>query len=242
MYAGMALTTAIALVGNWTIAAPVSVAGGLMPFAVLETVTPPLIVLGIGYVLKGRMLYAIEGRTAAQRVHTAALDAWQHALDHAEDHPQWGRYYVQALKDAIARANNRGNAKEARAALTDAQWRDLVLRELHADRVLAGLYDAVQTTHATTHALPEHAGGADASMHRHAGGANGTHAHARAHASNNAGVRTGEFADAVKERGGEWVATCPYCQREFSKANEQAARMALTAHKRGCTVAEGLEN
>jgi hypothetical protein len=128
LYASMGIATAIALVGNVQVALP-----GHMdsPFAWLEAIAPPLLVLSTAYVLKEQLLDAIETRHANERAYQEAVNLWQSATADPESHPHWMQFYANALRDAIRKANNR--RKDALAELTTADWRALVYRELQAD-------------------------------------------------------------------------------------------------------------
>ena len=128
LYASMGIATAIALVGNVQVALP-----GHMhsPFAWLEAIAPPLLVLSTAYVLKEQLLVAIETRHANERAYQEAVNLWQSATADPERHPHWMQFYANTLRDTIRKANNR--RKEALAELTTADWRALVYRELQAD-------------------------------------------------------------------------------------------------------------
>lgn len=128
LYASMGIATAIALVGNVQVALP-----GHMhsPFAWLEAIAPPLLVLSTAYVLKEQLLDAIETRHANERAYQEAVNLWQTATADPESHPHWMQFYANALRDALRKANNR--RKDALAQLTTADWRALVYRELQAD-------------------------------------------------------------------------------------------------------------
>ena len=124
----MALATILALTGNIQV--------GLLghtgsPFAWLEAMAPPVIVLSTAYVLKEQILEAIEHRHTTERTYQTALNEWHKATAHPEDHPQWSQLYANALRDALSRANNR--RQETLAALTTADWRALVYRELQTE-------------------------------------------------------------------------------------------------------------
>ncbi|MFW5696628.1 MAG: hypothetical protein ACOCXR_02465 [Phototrophicaceae bacterium] len=128
LYASMGIATAIALVGNVQVALP-----GHMhsPFAWLEAIAPPLLVLSTAYVLKEQLLIAIETRHANERAYQEAVNLWQSATVDPERHPHWMQFYANALRDAIRKANSR--RKDALAELTTADWRAMVYRELQAD-------------------------------------------------------------------------------------------------------------
>lgn len=128
LYASMGIATAIALVGNVQVALP-----GHMhsPFAWLEAIALPLLVLSTAYVLKEQLLDAIETRHANERAYQEAVNLWQSATADPESHPHWMQFHANALRDAVRKANNR--RKDALAGLTTADWRALVYRELQAD-------------------------------------------------------------------------------------------------------------
>ncbi len=129
LYASMSLTTAVSLVGNIQIALP---GHEHSPFAWLEAVVPPLIVLSTAYVLKGQLLDTIEQRYTHERAYQTALAEWQAATADPERHPQWSQCYANALRDALRHTNAR--RQESLATLTTADWRSLVYRELQSER------------------------------------------------------------------------------------------------------------
>ena len=128
LYTSMGIATAIALVGNVQVALPGHVES---PFAWLEAIAPPLLVLSTAYVLKEQMLEAIELRHANERAYQEAINQWQQAAASPETHPQWMQFYANALRDALRKTNNR--RKEVLESLSTADWRALVYRELQAD-------------------------------------------------------------------------------------------------------------
>jgi hypothetical protein len=128
LYISMGIATLIALVGNVQIALPGHVES---PFAWLEAIAPPLLVLSTAYVLKEQMLEAIELRHANERACQEAVNEWQQATVNPEGHSQWMQFYANALRDSLRKANNR--RREVLETLTTADWRGLVYRELQAD-------------------------------------------------------------------------------------------------------------
>lgn len=141
LYASMSLTTAVSLVGNIQIALP---GHEHSPFAWLEAIVPPLIVLSTAYVLKGQLLETIEHRHAHERAYQTALAEWQAATADPEQHPQWSQFYANALRDALRHANAR--RQETLAALTTADWRSLVYRELQSEKWYEDVGDAASPT------------------------------------------------------------------------------------------------
>jgi hypothetical protein len=74
LYASMGISTILALTGNIQI----SLIGHTeSPFAWLESIAPPLLVLSTAYVLKEQVLGAIEMRHANEQAFQAALADWQ---------------------------------------------------------------------------------------------------------------------------------------------------------------------
>ncbi len=118
----------MALGGNVQLALP---GYAYSPFAWLEAVTPPLLVLATSFILKEQLLGAIETRHANERSFQTALADWQAATASPEDHPAWAQFYANALRDELRRANYR--RQEILAALTTADWRALVYRELQTE-------------------------------------------------------------------------------------------------------------
>ena len=91
-----------------------------------------MLVLSTAYVLKEQVLEAIERRHADERAFQTILSEWQAATSNPEKHPQWSRFYANALRDALNKANYR--RQEALTALTIADWRMLIFRELQTER------------------------------------------------------------------------------------------------------------
>jgi hypothetical protein len=124
----MGIATILALTGNIQTALP---GHAQSPFAWLEAVTPPLIVLSTAYVLKEQVLESIEQRHADERAFQSALAEWQAATAEPEQHPQWSQFYANALRDALLKANSR--RKEALSEMAIGDWRLAVYRETQAD-------------------------------------------------------------------------------------------------------------
>lgn len=129
LYLSMAISTILALTGNIQTALPGHTKS---PFAWLEAVTPPLLVLSTAYVLKEQVLETIEQRHADERAFQAVLVQWQAATANPEQHPNWPQVYANALRDALLKANSR--RKEAVGDMTVDDWRLVVYRETRADR------------------------------------------------------------------------------------------------------------
>jgi hypothetical protein len=91
-----------------------------------------LLVLSTAYVLKEQLLEAIEHRHANERTYQMALNEWHKATAHPESHPQWSQFHANALRDMLSKTNNR--RQETLAALTTADWRVLVYRELQTEQ------------------------------------------------------------------------------------------------------------
>jgi len=128
LYGSMGIATGIALIGNVQVALP----GHLeSPFAWLEAIAPPLLVLSTAYVLKEQMLEAIELRHATERAYQEAINDWQRATVNPEAHSRWMQFYANALRDALRKVNSR--KREVLEMLSQADWRALVYRELQAD-------------------------------------------------------------------------------------------------------------
>jgi hypothetical protein len=86
LYTSMAISTILALTGNIQTALPGHTKS---PFAWLEAVAPPLLVLSTACVLKEQVLETIEQRHADERAFQAALADWQAATADLEQHTNW---------------------------------------------------------------------------------------------------------------------------------------------------------
>lgn len=128
LYASMGIATLISLTGNIQLALP-GHAGS--PFAWLEAVAPPLLVLSTAYVIKEQLLHSIQQRHLNEQAFQQALTDWQLATHTPETHPRWAQFYANALRDALRKTNAR--RQELLQTMTTADWRAAVVRELHAD-------------------------------------------------------------------------------------------------------------
>jgi len=124
----MMIATAIALVGNVQISLPNHTNS---PFAWLESIAPPLLVLSTAYVMKEQILETIEIRHANERAFQVALGEWQVATAMPEEYPTWMQFYANALQDALRKANAR--RKETLNQMTIEDWRLAVGHEMRAD-------------------------------------------------------------------------------------------------------------
>jgi hypothetical protein len=124
----MGIATIIALTGNVQLALP---GHENSPFAWLEAVAPPLLVLSTAYVIKEQLLDSIQQRHANERAFQEALVAWQIATGDPEAHPRWSQFHANALRDALRKANAR--RQETLHDMTTADWRAAVYRELQAE-------------------------------------------------------------------------------------------------------------
>jgi hypothetical protein len=129
LYTSMAISTILALTGNIQISLPGHTQS---PFAWLEAVAPPLIVLSTAYVLKEQALESIEQRHADERAFREALAEWQTDTASPELHPLWVQFYANALRDALRKANNR--RQETLGQMTQDDWRVAVTREMQSER------------------------------------------------------------------------------------------------------------
>jgi hypothetical protein len=124
----MMLATIISLVGNVQLALP---GHENSPFAWLEAIAPPIIVLATAYVIKEQILDSIEIRHANERAFQAALEDWKVTTSTPEDHPAWSQFHANALQDALRKTNVR--RKEMLDQMTIGDWRMAVSREMRAD-------------------------------------------------------------------------------------------------------------
>jgi len=124
----MALATIISLVGNVQTALP---GHENSPFAWLEALAPPIIVLATAYVIKEQILEAIEIRYANEQAFQTALDDWRLVTAMPEDYPLWMQFYANALQGALRKTNAR--RKESLSQMTVEDWRLAVTREMRAD-------------------------------------------------------------------------------------------------------------
>lgn len=227
--------TAVAIVGNLQIVTPWAMQGSFTflpdalqnPFAWLEALFPPCAVLVMAHVLKHQLLDAEYARQERKRAFENALQAWETAMSaDPEKHPEWQRFYANALRDAIRAKNARVTvAREMLPALSKADWRALVYRELDNENWYEA--PAMPTVH-EAFALPD-ASAVEVQIEDAP----------RKHTPNNAGQTTDEITSAMEnafEDASGLHVHCPYCNREFVKPTRDSVRLALTAHLRGCAA------
>jgi hypothetical protein len=101
------------------------------PFAWLESIAPPLLVLSTAYVLKEQVLETIEQRHADEQAFQTILAEWQSSTVEPEQHPKWEQFYANALRDALFKAN--GRRQEILNSMSIEDWRASVYREMRAD-------------------------------------------------------------------------------------------------------------
>jgi hypothetical protein len=134
----------MALVGNWVVQQPDDL------FGWLETIAPPLAVLFMALVGERLILESIAARYENERAYQAALADWRNRTADPEASPHWKAAYANAIKAAITTANSSGTGMTARRELINsmsaADWRPLLLRELHADRWADGIDAAQEAT------------------------------------------------------------------------------------------------
>lgn len=134
LFGSMTIASAIALVGNAQIALP---GHWRNPFAYLEALAPPVLVLSVSWVLKEQLLHAVGRRHANEQAYQTALADWSAATSEPERSPRWPGSYANALRQVLMDANGRGagamRRRELMAALTAEDWRGLVYLEMQAD-------------------------------------------------------------------------------------------------------------
>jgi hypothetical protein len=124
----MAVSTILALTGNIQTALPGHTKS---PFAWLEAIAPPLLVLSTAYVLKEQVLETVEQRHADERAFQATLADWRVATADPEQHMNRPQSYANALRDALLKADVR--CRETLSNMSVSDWRAAVYRETQAD-------------------------------------------------------------------------------------------------------------
>jgi len=124
---GSLLSTAIAMVGN----IQVGLVGQFdSPIAYLETMTPPLLVVILSFVLKGVLLTRISETHQWQTTFKQALERWQQDVRNAEHSPRFKQAYAAELKALYMAINNEGRGRNERLtylqSLTPQSWSALV--------------------------------------------------------------------------------------------------------------------
>lgn len=124
---GMAMT----LVGNWVVEKPHDLFGFLM------TITPPITVMFLSFIIERLMFVAIETKHAADTAYRAAKAEYEQKTSQPQMSEGYRVAYANALRKAIFAANVKGQGATARRELmltfTNTEWRALVGREMSAD-------------------------------------------------------------------------------------------------------------
>ena len=127
----IAVGLAVALAGNWTITRPDTLWGWL------DTVAPPIALLSVAIIGEKLILQAVKRRHENERAYQQALAEWKAATANPEQSPRWRAAYANALRDKLREANSRGPGRTARMevmqAMSLAEWRQLVAREMAAE-------------------------------------------------------------------------------------------------------------
>lgn len=128
------LFSVYALVGNIQLAMP---GHWTNPFAWLESVVPPVAVLGAGFMLENQLLVYLRQRQQDNLAYEEALTEWKIATANPRSHGRYRRLYANALRDALKARNAKGRGKKERveymAQLQAEDWVELVLAEMAAD-------------------------------------------------------------------------------------------------------------
>lgn len=205
--------TAIALAGNGTASKLVIDINAIAfkdIFNLLDTFAPPIITLIAAWVLKSQALHAAELRTQAQLEYANAKQDWNTAYTNASQHSEWNSTIANALRDAIRNANRRSYAMIR--ALTDSDWRALILRERSAEE----WWNATEA-HEQLRLEQERIATEQTQQ--------------KAHSGDRSTGATGEVVNAISKRDGDaFVRVCPHCAREFSADTERSATNKLVAH------------
>ena len=138
-YALAFASTLIALVGNAQFALGGNWRGMITsnPFAVIEAIFPPVVVLGGALVIERLWLTDIARQHANEQAYQDDLADWKHAVDHIEDTADFKTVYMHALKKILVDVNSSGRGQKERreimAGMNGYHWRVMVERELKAD-------------------------------------------------------------------------------------------------------------
>lgn len=151
LWTGAVLATMIAIVGNANIGEPW--AHGARLFAYMETFIPPLIVMGIGYVLKEMFLHTIESRHEAKIKFLEAIRVYEAKLADPETQSSWLRFYSQALRESL-KGLNKGLGTALLNAMTNEDWTVVVRHEMRMNHWTVDMNPPAQITPTTPVLLP----------------------------------------------------------------------------------------
>lgn len=126
-YGGAFLATAIALIGNLHIAQPWATG---MVFSWVESLAPPVLVMGVGYAFKELLLTALRGHVSAAQAYNRKLEERHTIFEDPTAQASWLRYYSTALKKVILLAHPELESAGLRAG----DFAYLIKREMNQDQ------------------------------------------------------------------------------------------------------------
>lgn len=132
-------STLIALTGNAQFALGANWNSMIVsdPFAIIEAILPPFVVLGGALVFERIWLDDIRRHHKNESAYQADLAVWKQKYNYPEGDPGWRKTYMHSLKQKLIEVNSKGRGKSEResimAQMNGYHWRALVERELKAD-------------------------------------------------------------------------------------------------------------
>lgn len=146
LWFGSAICTAIALIGNITVANLANLNFIQYIFRYLDAVAPSVLALIMAYIIKQQFLDKVEAKYKAEIDFIRDDALWEEKRQNAEQDPKWNQYYATALKEKIEQVNRRLKlGKEALPELTYEDWLFLINREARADERFSTALGAVNT-------------------------------------------------------------------------------------------------
>lgn len=127
LWSGTILSTIIALVGNAHFGQPWI--HGNWVFDYVKTFGPPLLTMGIGFVLKELFLNNVKDNFEITAKYNEAEEQRLRVYNDPESAPNWNRYLVQTLREEIVAKNTRKPQKLALRALSEEEWQYLLRAE-----------------------------------------------------------------------------------------------------------------
>lgn len=128
LYALVFLSTGISLIGNLEFVKPWQTQSIFVWF---ETVGPPLIVMGLGYLIKEITLATLHKRHIINAKLRLANIEYANFEDDITTHAKWGNYYSVALKEALQKAHQSKNPWVLQLTAKEVAY--LVYREMQED-------------------------------------------------------------------------------------------------------------
>lgn len=224
--------TALAIIGNVEVVRPLERSHPL--FAVFEALFPPLVVLAVSHVLKVQLLSLVLNRQAAQVEYEAAFAQWQADVGRKpEEHDEWPRFYANALRDQLIKANRRSKVgRDMIETMTPGDWRRVVMAEMQNEHWYHGLPATQQERRLVDVQKPPEPprDPSQPEVMTYTSSPAAAHAEDPTVWRNRTRELVTQAYDRIRIVNDQHVTACPLCSKQFEKSTEAELKKAVTVH------------